>query len=306
MEAYFGGLPEGLTSGKIRSEPPEFTSEVKGPRGEPLLEIWRSLPGGYSCFAYCEGLTFAIDRDGRHVWAEWSGPVTTEDASAFFLGQILGFVLHLRGHICLHASAVAVECKAVLFAGEPGMGKSSTAAAFADRGCPILADDVSAVKRGPAGELLVMPGFPRVCLWPDSADFLYGPGSAGRYPRVQPAEEKLLVRLDTTEGKFRTEPAPLGAIYLLAPRTPDESAPRIESVETAQQLLGLIANGYVSLALGQEHREEEFRMLGEMGRTAPVRRLVPSNDPEKLGELCELVMNDLAAQTAPVAARAER
>jgi len=61
----------------------------------------------------------------------------------------------------------------------------------------------------------------------------------------------------------------------------------------------------VSRALGRVQKEEEFRMLGEIGRAVPVQRLVPSNDPERLGELCELVVNDVAAQNMSVTTRTE-
>jgi hypothetical protein len=296
-----GVVPQGLNLPKLQSQQPGFTSDFRDPQGKPLLQVWHDA-NGYHCFQYCEGFTFLIDRDGRQVWAQWSAPVTYEDVAAFFLSHILSYVLHLRGTICLHASAVAVEGQAVLFSGDSGAGKSSTAAAFAERGCRVLADDIAVVKQEPDGQLMVLPGFPRVCLWPDSAEFIYGAGSAGRYPRVEPREEKRLVRLDSFPEKYHAQAVPLCAIYLLAPRTAEESAPRIEPIEDAHRLTRLLTNGYVSRVLGREQRAREFHLLGEIARNARVRKLVPSSDPRKLGQLCELIVNDArAANTASLA-----
>jgi hypothetical protein len=262
-------------------------------REKPLLQIWRDAASGHYCFRYSEGFTFAIDGGGQRIWAQWEAPVTLEDVAAFLLGQIFAFALHLRGYVCLHASAVAVEGKAVLFAGEPGMGKSSTAAAFAEQGFALVADDVAGIRRDGGGRLVVAPSFPLMRLWPDAVEFLYGKGSAGELPRVQPGEDKRLVRLERSAGKFQGENAPLGAIYLLGARSGEATAPRTEKIEDAGRLIQLLANAYVSPALGWEQRAEEFRLLGEICRSVPVRWLTASSDPKRLRRLCELVVEEL-------------
>jgi serine kinase of HPr protein (carbohydrate metabolism regulator) len=55
---------------------------------------------------------------------------------------MMGFVLLLRGCISLHACAVAIDDRAVAIVGPAGAGKSTTAAALADQGYSILAEDV--------------------------------------------------------------------------------------------------------------------------------------------------------------------
>lgn len=303
---HVGSFPPEADLRQIQGECPVFTSSFRGPNGNPLLLVWHSTQTGYYCFHYCEGLTFLINGEGREVWARWRDPVTLEDATAFLLGQVFAFVLHVRGLACLHASAASVEGQAVLFLGDSGAGKSSTVAALAERGCPVLTDDVSAIRKDPGGKLVLVPGFPRVCLLPDSAEFLYGSGTAGRFPRVQPCEDKRLVRLDSLPGKFQDQPAQLGVIYLLAPRGAQDAPPKIEPVEDANRLIHLLANGFVSLALEPELRASEFRLLGEIARSVPVQRLTPSSDPGRLGQLCELVVNDIRATNASLVGRTGR
>jgi hypothetical protein len=297
---HIGTLPTHLNVEELKKGQPAFTSRYRDASGKPLLQIWRDAAGGHYCFQYSEGFTFAMDGGGQRIWARWQAPVTLEDVTAFLLGQIFAYALHLRGYVCLHASAVAVDGKAVLFAGEPGMGKSSTAAAFAEQGFPLVADDVSAIRRDGRGRLVVAPSFPLMRLWPDSAEFLYGKGSAGELPRVQPGEDKRLVLLERSSGKYQGESTPLGAIYLLAARSGEPTAPRIENIEDAGRLIQLLANAYVSPALGLEQRAEEFRLLGEICRSVPVRWLTASSDPQRLGRLCELVVEDRRKAGQPV------
>lgn len=290
-----GSLPPGLAVEELRKREASYESPLRNLNGEPYSRMWRCARTGAYYFRFIEGFSCVIDSPGRNIWAEWANGVELEVITAFLLGRILAFVLHLRGFLCLHASAVAVDGRAALFAGDPGMGKSSTAGAFVARGFPALSDDVSAIRRDADGRFIVMPGAPRICLLPDSVELLYGRGSAARFSQMLPAEEKRIVPLDNASGKFREYPALLGAIYLLAPRADGPAVPRIENVAGADRLLKLLYNGFMTLALDKDRTASEFPILGEIARKARIRQLVPSSDPSRLGELCDLVLSDLCA-----------
>jgi hypothetical protein len=92
-------------------------------------------------------------------------------------------VLRLRGTPSLHAGAVAIDGVAVALAGEAGTGKSTTTAALAGRGHPVLADDVLAL-RATGGEILAQPAYPHLRLWPDIVPALLGPRA--ELPRLTP------------------------------------------------------------------------------------------------------------------------
>jgi hypothetical protein len=300
---HAGSLPSRLDTEQLRTTEAAYTSPYCDPSGEPFSRMWICPRDHLHYFRFIEGFDFAVDSTGETIWARWSEPTSLRDIAAFLLGRILAFVLHLRGDVCLHASAVAIDGKAVLFAGDPGMGKSSTAAAFVERGCAGLTDDLAVLRREPEGRMMVMPGPPRLCLCPDSVGFLYGQGFAQSLPRLHPDEEKRVVPLDPSIGKFHAGPSPLEAIYLFSPRSSDPATPRIEPVAGADSLIRLLYSGFMNLALDKEQTAREFQILGEIARTVRLRQLVPSNDARKLDRLCDLVLDDVRAASLSPAGR---
>lgn len=290
-----GSLPSGLDIAKLCETQPAYTSPYAGPGGEPSSRMWRS-DAGLHCIQFAEGFPFVVDSAAENVWAVWPERVTFEEITAHFLGRVLAFALHLRGHACLHASAVGLGGRAVLFVGAAGMGKSSMAAAFGTRGHAVLTDDVCTLRRGPGGKLFVVPGIPRVCLFADSVEYIYGPGSSRQFSLLLPQADKRVVPLDSRAAQFQNEPVPLAAIYLLAPRVPGPTAPRIDPVPGAHGVVRMLSNGFMNLALDKEQSAQEFQILAEAARHARVRQLVPSSDLRKLGRLCELVENDVGFQ----------
>jgi len=83
-------------------------------------------------------------------------------------GNVLSFVLEMRGACVLHASAVEVDGAAVAFVGPPGAGKSTIAAALVARGLPLVTDDLLRVEAGGA-EAVCYPGGNEIRLRPGSA-----------------------------------------------------------------------------------------------------------------------------------------
>jgi len=80
----------------------------------------------------------------------------------------MSLVLRQRGWLPLHASAIELEGRALLFMGKSGAGKSTLAAAFETGGHPLLADDVVGIRNN-RGRNMALPGFRRVRLDPAAA-----------------------------------------------------------------------------------------------------------------------------------------
>ena len=257
--------------------------------------------GGYFGFFYGDGARFAVDRRGRKVWADWPEDYVLEDACTYLVGPVMGFVLRLRGIVCLHASAVAIGDQAVALVGSPGAGKSTTAAAFARLGFTILSDDIVALAEK-GDQFLVQPGYPRVNLWPDSARQLFG--SEDALPRITPTWEKCYLPLGENGHRFASSPLPLGAIYILERRYSALSAPIIEEASGTEALMALVANTYVNYLLDQNMRCTEFEVLSRVVSALPVHRVRIPDDPSSIFGLCEAIAVDARRVTTVASANA--
>lgn len=283
-------------------EPAQFAAKFS----EPLSEVFFPNPdvnlredsnlragmlngGDYYGFFYGDGPRFAIDLLGREIWGDWPDGYSQEDACTYLIGQVINFVLRLRGFTALHASSVAVGDRAIAIMGAPGAGKSTTAAAFAALGYPILSDDV-VVLQDSGSPFLVQPGYPRVNLWPDSARSLFG--QEEKLPSITPTWGKKYLSLDGRGYCFQSKALPLGAIYLLEVREDVSEAPFLEELTAAGAFPTLVANTYLNFLLNADMRKREFEVLGRVSRAVPVRLACPVLDLSRVFELCELIAAD--------------
>ena len=238
--------------------------------------------------AYSDGARFVIDANARRVWGQCP-PLTIDDIGVYLRGPIMGFVLRRRSVASLHACAVSISGKSVVLCGPTGSGKSTTAAALALRGVPVLCDDITAL--GEMGDkFYVEPGYPRICLWPDVAESLLGMPDA--LPRLTPTWEKCFLPLDGIKARFEERRQPLSGMYLLAPRVSEARAPWIEDLSSRQALLELVQNTYMNWLLDRERRASEFDVLTRLVTGVHVRKIVPHTDPRRINALCELICSD--------------
>jgi hypothetical protein len=274
------------------------TCRYRSPRtdqdGTPNLVIWHTGPDGAFHFSYADRTEFLISADGSEIWSAWAESATVADAAVYLRGPVLGFVLRLHGVVTLHASAVAVDQRAIAILGRSGGGKSTTAAGFVKLGFPLLTDDVTALSPGVTA-LSVLPGYPRLNLWADVAEALYG--ASARLPRLTPVGgindwwDKRYLGLDA-ERQFHGSPLPLAAVYVLAERAAESTAPRVEELSRKDAFIALTDQAYVNYTLDESMRATEFRTLGQLVRTTPVRLVTPHANPDRLLDLCNTILDD--------------
>lgn len=139
--------------------------------------------------------------------------VYTEDKdvlSLFTVSEALAMILFQRNYYLLHASAVQIGEKAVVFMGAPGAGKSTTAAAFVKAGCRLLSDDLTALSFDDQGKPFVVPAYPQLKIWENTVKGLGM--NLENLERVSEGVNKFAV---TPRDSFPDQMLPLGAFYFL-------------------------------------------------------------------------------------------
>src|SRR5690606_97236 len=101
-----------------------------------------------------DGVARYLVSGGRRITIDRDPAVEDDDVRLFLLGSVFGAMLHQRGDLVLHGSAIEWEGAAVVFMGFSGVGKSTTASAFRQRGHAVLTDDLCVVRPGADGRML--------------------------------------------------------------------------------------------------------------------------------------------------------
>ena len=245
-----------------------YSSPYLDAASQPVLLATRNPHGG-TWLRYSEGAVFRVDRGAHRVDAWWTPPLTAVDAASYLVGPVLAFVLRLRDRVPLHASGVAIDGRAVLFAGDPGAGKSTTAAAFASLGFPVLSDDIVPLAPTSAGPL-AWPGHPRVGLWDDSAAALFT-GQAP-LPPYSDSYTKRYLDLDGGRLRFQPTPLPLGAVFVFDSEEQTEGR-ALRPLGQCEALVTLVRHTYGSYLIDMFHRGRELDVLAGVVRAVPVWRL---------------------------------
>jgi hypothetical protein len=302
-----GGLAE--VQIKLKETAPRETSTVSSSEifyvsrtkdaanGEPDLWVAQAGHGGYFVLQYSDGTRFTVERSGKEVFANWPDRFTVEDISPYLLGPILGFILRLRGMFPLHASAVSVGGYAIALMGSAGAGKSTTAGGFARRGYRVISDDVVALKNDGA-EFLIPPGYPRVNLWAESVQALFGDSVS--LPFISPDWDKQFMPLDQ-DTQFESSSLPLGAIYVLQRREAGLAGPVLGNLRGPEAFLALLGNTYMNYIPDPEMRRLEFETIHRVLAHVPVRTIRAATDPSMLFDLCETIAADAKALCLSVA-----
>jgi hypothetical protein len=258
-----------------------YTSSFTDSTGEPALRIWSLAEGTWFRLCYSDGHRFWLDRNGTEVWAVWPAWSSIEEVSSYLLGPVLGILLRYRGVISLHASSVAVDGRAVAFVGPPGAGKSTAAATIGRLGCPIVADDITALEER-NGQFFVNPAYPGVSLWPDSVESLYG-ANASAGSRDAAWEKR---RIASREGlQFQGRPLPLKKIFILGDNDNEGFMSPVGTL-AQKRLLSLISNTYATNILDSRMRAEELIVLGRLASNIDIAYLEAHPSVSQLKGCC--------------------
>jgi hypothetical protein len=239
-------------------------------------------------------------REGKYVQIEPALDVPEQVLHLPLLGVIFATLLHQRGILVLHASAVNIEGQTAAFIGNKGWGKSTTAATLHGRGHTLITDDVLAISLANPDRPVVLPGFPQFKLWPEAAASSLGdnPDDVDTLPYLVEGSG-FTKRARRAQANFSLEPVPLGSIYVLA----GGDSLQIVPLSPNEALAQLVAHSYCSRfpkqmlsgLAGMRH----FQQCAAVVNHASVKELQRQRDLEALPLVAQIIEDDAKYASLP-------
>ncbi len=260
-----------VTFGAVAQEPPP------GAPGE--VRIAGSEREG---LVYWDEVGSVLVRRGREIIVDLLPGADEENLRALLLGAALGVLLTQRGMTALHASAVALAGRAVAFLGGAGCGKSTLAAALHARGHPVVTDDLTAI-RVDDGTALVLPGFPQLKLWPETAAHLGD--NPETLARARPGVAK---RIRPARKGFSGKPLPVACAYVLA----DDARTALERVRPREAAIELLRHSWAPRTVRAAAPSAQLHRCAAVAAAVPVVRLRKTRSLAGLETLAEAVEQD--------------
>ncbi|MGK0298259.1 MAG: hypothetical protein ACI9XC_001878, partial [Gammaproteobacteria bacterium] len=290
IDICFGELPK-----DVRTLSSEFWKSFSlAPDEEPYLVINKLAVGEYFQFLYSSGEEFIFDKKATSAWCTSTSGDNEGYVVLYLIGPVLGFMLRLRGTVCLHASGVIIKNEAIAIAGVSGSGKSTLAAAFVGAGFPMLTDDIMPLKISQYEKPTAVSGYPRISLYPNSYKNIKG--ISHNLPRIAEDADKCFIEVIAKPDVFHKEETSLKVIYLLDWNDTDIlSKHDIQTLTPARSVSLLAANTYRNELLDPDIKMDEFIFLSKLVEKVPVRRLKPIDDIHMMPSLIETILDDCSA-----------
>ncbi len=221
---------------------------------------------------------------------------TPSSLFSYYAVYVLGFLLHHREFLTLHASAVEVDGGAVAFIGPKGMGKSTTASVFYDRGHRVLSDDMIACRPRLEEVPQTDPGFPWMKLGEGALCNVLG-RSGENLERSVPGSTKKIFPI---EGQQPTRPLPLQHVYVLGYHkdgSHEEQDVEIEPIDSKRACLLLLSQSFVQMFLDESPGSQHLDQCAALSRRVPVSALARPRSMDALPSVYGAVRRDLEDHT---------
>ncbi|GEM_PF-3843420 len=195
------------------------------------------------------------------------------DIRLYLLGAVFAALIQQRGELALHASAVMKDGRAVLFSGDSGAGKSTTALSLlSNHAWSLCADDVCRLTYID-NRAHLFPAYPSMKIWDEVIQAMNIP-------------KEVLSPIQKQQGKYRmpittdwpNKPIPIEHIFLLTKGSSDYRS--LHSVKGGSKLMELRKLIYRSNFLQTVTTEDKvFQLLSKLLRDIPTTRIERSIAP---------------------------
>ena len=248
-------------------------------------ESWRlrlEIDGAFSDFIF--------NKSTRTLHVIYPVEIARGRLVSYLMGTVMSSILRLTGTLCLHASVVVINGRAIALAGRKGAGKSTISAALAQRGATILSDDIAAITLS-GDQYFVHPGDARSRLLPNSVQKLFGANNSFR--KAITVDDKIRV---TMNPEFVGSPAgdPYAALLtgfcLLEPSGAPTTDVIVSVLRPGENFMAISEHLYGFWLDKQLTQANEFKMLGQIVDRTQIFKLVRPDGLENLDLTCDVLM----------------
>ena len=261
----------------------------------------------YQLHINCEGTgTFEFTQD--HMQVSWQPGGTSYEH--YIQSTAIACWLELQNVPCIHANAMCHNNDAFLFIAPSRTGKSTLTTHLLQYGFQMMTDDMAALHQVQQGSYHIYPSWPKIRLWPDSAQELIGTkiddnrngqshsqASTPVLNHLNVVEQKKVhakfakqeLELDTQQGKvWRQTSAPLKAIYILQRSDEPEHICNIEQLSASKAVIlllqnSMLADAYTNLGLELQRLQWFATLLGSI----KVYKISYKSGVQYLPQVCE-------------------
>jgi hypothetical protein len=222
--------------------------------------------------------------NGTRIQYEPYANADHQSIGLYILGSCIGAILHQRGFLVLHATAIRVGEGAVLLAGNSGAGKSTTAAVFHQKGFEVMADDVVAIDaKGDA-----IGGYPRIKLWEDALDKLQLEKN-----NLSPIRFHINKFSYPLEQGYYEGALPILALYVLSTANENEEF-EFQPLEGIAKFNHLKAHTYRrNFMEGLGLKVSHLKLCEQISGQIPVAKIIRPRDRFNAEELTDRILQDL-------------
>lgn len=228
---------------------------------------------------------FDVSADGAVI--TWHRPpnAAMDSVQADITSRVLALALHAGGVFTLHASAVSIDGAGVAFLAPKHHGKSTLCSALVLAGARALSDDTVPVRPGEVPHL--SPGLPRMRLWSDAAERLFGHDREGDGSM----RKHLMDRLD--ESRIERRDVPFRAAYVLKPvaELPGGVPAKRDRLETVPATMALVMHAKLGSVLTGIESPVVLARAADIAGRVPVYLLHVVRDLAVIDDVAKLLFN---------------
>ena len=227
------------------------------------------------------GYYYVVDKN--KVVIERLEGVTDADIALYLLGTCFAYIVMLNGGFALHGSAIKIGDGCVIFTGNSGAGKSTTAARLIEKGYSLLSDDVCVITFDNHKKPIVHPAYPQLKLWDNSVEKL----GYDKNELKTVSDNWAKFRMSAKEV-YQNEALPLLQVFELMPFNTNEV--RILTLNGFDKVKLLLENTYRNFVIPSLNLEQShFQFCTQLAKQITVKRIERPHNQFLLEELIDTI-----------------